>query len=118
LVVETGQSVAAVLTLLDEINQQLGLNEIQQQIADIPLRDEWEIKVAFDLQDDLQRISGLLLKTMFTSKINCSEFFEHHVDQHEIKRFGQIRLDIKKTLSINLLPYVYLIRILAKLTGE
>jgi glutamate dehydrogenase len=118
LVVETGQSVAAVLTLLDEINQQLGLNEIQQQIADIPLRDEWEIKVAFDLQDDLQRISGQLLKTMFTSKINCSEFFEHHVDQHEIKRFGQIRLDIKKTLSINLLPYVYLTRILAKLTGE
>ncbi len=118
LVTETGKGIAVILALIDGINQQLGLDEVQQQLVNIPLRDDWEKQVASDLQDDIQHITGQFLKKIIQSQINCPEYFERQVDQKHIKQYGQVRQEIKNTQPVSLFPYVTLIRILGNLIDK
>jgi glutamate dehydrogenase len=115
LTTETGKNIVTILTLLGEINSILGLNAIRQQLIDIPLRDNWERKVAFDLQEDLQRISGQLLKHILSSQLTCPDYFGQQIGQRQIKDYGRMRLEIENALPLNLLPYICLLKALKKL---
>jgi hypothetical protein len=108
LVAVTGQNIEVILTLLDGIEQQLGLNEIRQQIYGIPLRDDWERKVASGLQDDLQHIAGKCLKKTLTAQVAQLDFFERQIDQRQIKQYKFMRTEIIDGRPIHLLPYAAL----------
>ena len=112
---ETQQTFNTILCALNDIRNALGLNDIQQALSKITLRDDWEEKVAVALQDELQGITGQFLIKMLTSQMDCAEFFGHQVSQRQYKHFEQIRQDIKNTQPLNLLPYVYVIKALEKL---
>lgn len=115
LATETETNIVTILTLLEEINGILGLNAIRQQLIDIPLRDNWERKVAFDLQEDLQCISGQLLKHILSSQLTCPDYFGQQVDQRQFKDYGRIRLEIENAPLLNFLPYICLLKALKNL---
>lgn len=110
LVAETGQRIEIVLTLLDGIDQQLGLNEIRQQLNGIPLRDKWERIVASGVQDDLQQFAGECLKKTLTTQLSQLDFFERQIDQRQFKQYKRMRTEISNGQPIHLLPYVALVR--------
>jgi glutamate dehydrogenase len=112
---ETQQDFTSIFSLLNDIRDSLGLNEIQQQLSDTLLRDEWERKVAEELQDDMQQILGQFLKKIIANRITCTAFFESQIDPRQIKQYKQIHLEIKNTQPANLLPYVLLVRALGKM---
>jgi glutamate dehydrogenase len=113
LVTETQQDFTTILTLLNDITHTLGLDEIQQQLVKMPVRDVWERKVANDLQEELQHITGQLLKKILLHQIGtCSNYFELPIEKQQIKHYRQIYLEIQKTSPVNLLPYVALLRAL------
>ncbi len=119
LVTETRQDFTTILTLLKDINQTLGLDEIQQQLTQIVLRDVWEEKVTNLLLDDIQRISGQLLKLILASPVdNCADYLQHHVQKRQLKHYQQLYLEIQALASPVLLPYVALIKPLKNLLEQ
>jgi glutamate dehydrogenase len=119
LVTETQQDFATTLALLNDIIHTLGLNEIQQQLAKIPLRDVWERNIFNDLQADMQRITGRLLKKILLSQVKASaEYFGLPVEKQRVKQYRRVYLEIQNAPPINLLPYVALIRALENLVED
>lgn len=116
LVTETQQDITTILTLLNDITHTLGLNEIQQQLANMLLRDDWERKIANDLQEDMQRITGQLLKKILLSPIRtCTDYFGLRPEKQQIKQYRQVYLEVQNATPVNLLPYVALINALNSL---
>jgi glutamate dehydrogenase len=119
LVTETQQDFAIALTLLNDITDTLGLVEIQQQLVNMPLRDVWERSVCNDLQEDMQRFTGQLLKKILASQVKtCTDYFELQPEKKPIKQYRRLYLEIQNIPPINLLPYVVLIRTLGNLVEE
>jgi glutamate dehydrogenase len=119
LATETRQEFTAILALLNDITNTLGLNEIQRQLSKIPLRDVWERKVANDLQEELQHITGQLLKLILLSPVEtCADFFKLQSEQKRIKQYMRIYQEIKNAPPFNLFPYVALIGTLRNLIEE
>jgi glutamate dehydrogenase len=113
---ETQQDFSVILALLDDITKTLGLDEIQQQLANIPLRDIWEREVSHDLLEDMQRVTGQLLKKILASQIKtCANYFELQSEKQKIKRYWRLYLEIQNTQPINLLPYIALVRVMGNL---
>jgi glutamate dehydrogenase len=113
LVTETQRDFATILTLLNDITHTLGLNEIQQQLAKMPLRDYWERNVTNELQADIERVTGQLLKKILLSQVEtCADYFELQDEKQRIKQYRRVYLEIKSTQPRVLLPYVALIKAL------
>ncbi|MEQ1484348.1 NAD-glutamate dehydrogenase domain-containing protein [Methyloglobulus sp.] len=116
LVTETRQDFTTILTLLNDITHTLGLDEVQQQLVTMPLRDVWERSVCNDLQQDMQRFTGQLLKLILADQIKtCADYFELQSEKRQIKQYRQLYTEIQNALPISLLPYVSLIRALGNL---
>ncbi len=116
LVTETQQDFPTIIRLLSDIFQTLGLTEIQQQLIELPLRDDWERKVANDIQVDMQSITGQLLKNILANQVaTCAEYIERWGEKQYVMQYWRVYQDIKNTLPINLLAYVALIRAMGKL---
>lgn len=116
LVTETQQDLATIVALLNDITQTLGLNDIQQQLTKLPLRDNWGRIVCADLQADIQRISGQLVKDILLSPVdNCVDYLERQVGKQVIKKYRRVYLEAQKTVPVNLLAYVTLIKTLGNL---
>ncbi len=119
LVTETQQDFTVILGLLDDITQTLGLDEIRQQLANMPLRDIWERKVSHDLREDMQSITGQLLKKILSSNVEtCADYFGHQAEKQRIKQYRRLYLEIQNLVPSVLLPYVALIRALGNLLEE
>jgi glutamate dehydrogenase len=86
----------------------------------MPVRDVWERNVCNDLQADMQRAIGQLVKKILLSQVRtCSGYFELPVEKQRINHYRRIYLEIQIAPPINLLPYVTLIRELGNLiTGN
>lgn len=113
---ETQQDLIAILMMLTDINQTLGLQEIEQQLAKIPQRDYWVKTVCIALQDDIQQFTARLLKKILRSQMeNCFEYMELHVKKSQLKLYRKIYLENQKTTPVNLLAYVALVRALENL---
>ncbi len=116
LVTETQQDFATILTLLNDINHTLGLNEIQQQLANIPQRDYWERSVTNELLADLERVTGQLVKKILFSQLeSCANYFELQIEKQRIKQYWRVYQEIKNAQPRVLLSYVALIRTLENL---
>ncbi|MEQ1528775.1 MAG: NAD-glutamate dehydrogenase domain-containing protein, partial [Methylococcales bacterium] len=118
LATETQQDFTRIVSLLNDVVQQLGLTTIKQQLLKLPGRDYWQQKIAADLQTDLQRISMQLLKTILSGPFEqCAQFLEQPLQKKHLKQYQRIYQDIQNSRPDNLLPYVALIRALQNLTA-
>ncbi|SJM94105.1 NAD-glutamate dehydrogenase domain-containing protein [Crenothrix polyspora] len=116
---ETQQDFTLILALLDEVTHRLAVNDIQQQIAAIALRDNWESLVVHDLQEDMQHYIGQIVKKILASSLKtCGDYFTLPEVQQRLTSYQQVYLDIQQTAPRVLLPYVVLVRAMAHVLGK
>jgi glutamate dehydrogenase len=109
LAAETEQDFVATLKLFNEITRYLGLNAINEQLAKMPMHDVWERKVLNELQEDMKRVTGRLIKTILASKLEtCADYFGRPERQDKISRYRRVYQEINSALPVNLFPYVAL----------
>jgi len=116
LVTETQQKLSTIVSLLNDVSQTLGLNEIQQQLIKLTLRDNWERTVSGDLQAEIQRISGQLVNKILLSQVaSCAEYVELKMEKKPIEQYRRMYQQIQKTQPLSLLAYVALIKTMGNL---
>jgi glutamate dehydrogenase len=116
LALELGQGFSFVLDLLNDIYQTLGLNEIGEQLAQVPRRDYWVRTVCNALQADIQQVAAQWLRKMVAGELpNCTAFIDRHADKGRMKHYWKVYLENQKTSPVNLLAYVTLVRALENL---
>ncbi len=115
---ETSGDFITVLKLFNEITRYLGLYEIYEQLAKMPGHDYWERKVSTDIQVDMKRITGLLIKNMLSKSSTCSEYFDLLPEKQKINRYRRVYQEITNVLPVNLLPYIVLTKELGKLADD
>ena len=116
---ETTGDFITVLKLFNEITHYLGLYEIYNQLAKMPSHDYWERKVSTDIQVDMKRITGILIKNILLSKLStCAEYFDLLTEKQKINRYRRIYQEITNVLPVNLLPYIVLTKELGKLVDD
>jgi len=109
LAAETGQNFVATLKLFNEITRYLGLYEVNEQLAKMPMHDHWERKVLNELQEDMKRVIGLVIKDILASKAEtCADYFEQPDEQYKINRYRRTYQEINSALPVNLFPYIAL----------
>lgn len=115
---ETVQDFAVILALFNETNVYLGLNAIAGQVAKLPVHDQWERKVSADIQENIKRIAGSVIKNILSSKAaNCAEYFDLPAKKHKIDQYRRLYQEINNPLPGNLFPYLVLTAELEKLIG-
>ncbi|MGD0959606.1 MAG: NAD-glutamate dehydrogenase domain-containing protein, partial [Methylomonas sp.] len=113
LVRETGQGFAAIDKLLNDIDQTLGIQELERQLAKIPPRDYWVRTVCNTLRADIQKFTAKLIKKILSHQSKtCTEYLDLHVEKSCLKHYHTMYLENKKTVPANLLAYVLLVRAL------
>ncbi len=116
LAAETEQNFVATLRLFNEITRYLGLNEVNEQLAKIPMHDVWERKVLNELQEDMKRVIGLVIKGILASKAEtCADYFEQPDEHYKINRYRRIYQEINSAVPVNLFPYIALTKELERL---
>ncbi|MDI1293262.1 MAG: NAD-glutamate dehydrogenase [Methylobacter sp.] len=106
---ETSRDFVATLKLFNEITGYLGLVAINEQLAKMPMHDYWERKVLNEVQEDMKRVTGRVLKAMLANKIEtCTDYFEQQDQQQKINRYRRIYQEINNRLQVNLFPYIAL----------
>jgi len=116
LAAETGQSFVTILKLFNEITGYLGLNEVNAQLAKIPMHDYWEQKVLDELQEDMKRMTGLLVKAILASKVEtCADYFDMPDRKIKIGRYRRVYQDINSAVPVSLFPYIALAKELGHL---
>ncbi|MGZ8916141.1 MAG: NAD-glutamate dehydrogenase domain-containing protein, partial [Methylobacter sp.] len=109
LAAETGQDFVSTLKLFNEISRYLGLTEINEQLAKIPMHDVWERKVLNELQEDMKRVVGLVIKAILASKVEtCADYFDQPDQKPKINRYRRVYQEINNALPVNLFPYIAL----------
>jgi glutamate dehydrogenase len=114
--VEAGQSFVTILKLFNEIIRYLGLDEVNDQLAKMPIHDYWEQNVLNELQEDMKRVVGLVIKGILASKAQtCADYFDRPDQQPKINRYWRIYQEINNALPVNLFPYIALAKELGHL---
>lgn len=109
LTTETEHDFVTTLKLFNETNRYLGLHVIHEQLAKLPMHDYWERKVLNDLQEDMKRMTGLVIKAILSSKAEtCADYFDLPGEKQKISRYRRIYQEINNVLPVNLLPYIAL----------
>ncbi len=109
LAAETGQGFVTVLKLFNEVTRYLGLHEVNEQLAKIPMHDYWERKVLNELQEDMKRVIGRVIKSILTGNIEtCADYFDLPEQKYKINRYRRIYQEINNRLPLNLFPYIAL----------
>ncbi|MDO9423340.1 MAG: NAD-glutamate dehydrogenase [Methylobacter sp.] len=113
---ETSQDFVATLKLFNESTRYLGLVEINEQLAKMPMHDYWERKVMNELQEDMKRVTGRVLKAILANKAEtCADYFEQQDQKQKINRYRRIYQEINNRLPVNLFPYIALTKELENL---
>ncbi len=107
-----------VLKLFNEITHDLGLYEIYEQLAKMPSHDYWEDKVSTDIQVDMKRITGILIKNILGKHATWAGYFDMPHEKQKINRYRRIYQEITNVLPVNLLPYIVLAKELGKLVDD
>lgn len=119
LAAETAQDFVTILKLFNEITCYLGLNEVNEQLAKIPMHDYWERKVLNELQEDMKRVTGGVIKLVLISKAKtCADYFDQPDQKYKINRYRRTYQDINNALPVNLFPYIALTKELEHLVGS
>jgi glutamate dehydrogenase len=118
LAAETEQDFVTTLKLFNEITRYLGVDEVNDQLAKMPMHDVWERKVLDELQEDMKRVTGHLIKAILASKLEtCADYFDRSDQQDKISRYRRVYQEINSALPVNLFPYIALIKELGHLAN-
>ncbi|MGR8931235.1 MAG: NAD-glutamate dehydrogenase domain-containing protein [Gammaproteobacteria bacterium] len=102
--------------LLDDIDENLGTREIEQRLALIPHRDYWVKNVCTILHRDIEEFATELVRKIFNSQaVDCADYFGQYVEKAKLTRYKAVYLENQKTVPVNLLAYVSLVRALQNL---
>lgn len=116
---ETQMDFSAIHHLLLDIDQTLGIRELERQLAKMPQRDYWVKTVCNSLRADIQQaISQLIKKMRHHQSDSCLRYLDLHVEKSSLKRYRAMYLENKKTVPTNLLAYVLLVREFGNLHGS
>ena len=119
LATETAEDFVIILKLFNEVTHYLGLYEIIDQLAKIPLRDYWERNVLEVLQEDMKSVVGRVIKAILASKAKtCADYFGRSDEQHKLKRYRRIYQEIDSIFPDNLFPYLALTKALEHLADS
>lgn len=111
LAVANQQDLITILILLTDINQTFGLNDIEQQLSEIPQRDYWVKTVCNSLLADIHRVSaGLVRNMLLRQSPDCADYIDKHIHKSQLKYYRKIYLENQKLAPVNLLAYITLIR--------
>jgi len=117
--VETAQDFVTVLKLFNEITACLGLNKIYDQLAKLPVHDNWERKISTGIQEDMKNITGMMIKHILSSNVeSCAKYLEIPAEKQKINRYRRVYQEIDDALPVNLLPYIVLIKELERLVNS
>ena len=116
LAAETAQDFVATLKLFNEISHYLGLDKVNEQLANLPLHDVWERKVLDGLQEDMKQLIGQAVKAIQAGQAaTCTDYFNRPDQALKINRYRRIYQDVNNRLPVNLLPYLVLLKELGRL---
>jgi glutamate dehydrogenase len=116
LAAETAQDFVATLKLFNEIAGYLGLDAVNGQLARISMHDVWERKVLNELQEDMKRVTGRVLKAILASRLDtCAGYFEQPEQQDKINRYRRVYQEVNGALPVSLFPYIALTKELGHL---
>ncbi len=116
LAAETERNFVATLKLFNEITRYLGLDIVNEQLAKIPMHDVWERKVLNELQADMKRVIGRVIKGILASKAEtCAEYFDQPDQQNKISRYRSDYQEVNSVLPVSLFPYIALAKELERL---
>lgn len=119
LAAETSQNFVTLLKLFNEITDYLGLDQINEQLAKLPMHDYWERKVMTDLQEDMKQATASMLKTILLGKVQtCAEYFGQPEQKPNINRYRRLYQEVNSILPANLFPYIALTRELEYLVAS
>lgn len=116
LVKQTGQDFQVIDKLLNDIDQTLGVRELEQQLAKQPRRDYWVKTICNALQADIQQFTAKLVNEILTSQCQtCSAYLDLKVENSKLRHYRILYKENQKIVSVNLLAYVLLVRVLGEL---
>jgi len=116
LAAETEQDFVTTLKRFNEITRYLSLDEVNDQLAKMPMHDVWERKVLNELQEDMKRVTGCVIKATLASKLEtCADYFDQPDQQDKINRYRRVYQEVNSTLPVSLFPYIALIKELERL---
>ncbi len=115
LTVETNQTFLSILQTYNECNTFLDLDEVYCYLKGSQLDDYWEEKVCIELQNDLKKITGSMIKEITKMEITVADFFTDNIRKQALQHYQHIVQKIKALSSPNLMPYIALKEALAKL---
>ncbi len=112
------QKMATILELYDEVCGFLGLGQLLDKLAQVPLHDVWERTVAADTKAGLKQTVGKIIRQMLASRIyQCGDYFEMTSGKQELANYRRVYQDVSNATSADLLPFVVLGKALLKLVG-
>jgi glutamate dehydrogenase len=116
LAAETGRELATLLSLFNEIRTDLGLTAILEQVAKLPVRDTWERIIATDIKEDIQRVTGLIIKQMLARGLTkCADYFAVATEKPAVTAYRKLYQDLSGLPPADFLPYIVLAKALVKL---
>ncbi|MDP3878249.1 MAG: NAD-glutamate dehydrogenase [Methylobacter sp.] len=116
LAADTAQDFVATLKLFNEISGYLDVDKVSEQLANMPLHDVWERKVVNEVQEDIKRLIGQVVKAIQADQTEtCADYFSLPDQAPKINRYRRIYQDVNNRLPVNVLPYIILTKELARL---
>ncbi len=108
------KSFLAILQTYNECNIFLTLNPVYHHLKSIQLNDHWEKKVCIDLQNELKKITGNMVKTMATMEITVADFFSDNKINKALHQYQTVVKEINALSKPNLMSFIVLKEALAK----
>jgi glutamate dehydrogenase len=106
---ESGETLGKMLALFNETADYLGLRQVRERLAQIPLHDRWERKALSNLQESLNAVTGRLVVDRLQSGAGtCAEYFNAAARLQKYQRYKHVCQETYNALPANLLPYTVL----------
>lgn len=106
-----------VLKLFNEASGFLGLDSVHEQLRKLTGPSHWEKNVSVNLQEDIKRFTGLLIKRLLANNAkSCSDYFNAPARLPKLTRYRRIYQEVNDVMPANLLPYAVLANELEKLS--
>jgi len=105
---EANKDFLAIFQTYNECNMFLNLEPVYDHLKSIQSDDYWEKKVSIDLQNELKKIIGNMVKTIATMEITVADFFSDNEIKKTLQQYQTIVQEISSLSTANLMPYIVL----------
>jgi len=105
---EASKNFLTILQTYNECNTFLTLEPIYKHLKSMQLDDHWEKRVCVDLQNELKKIIGNMVKKIATTEITVADFFSANETKQALQQYQTIVQEISTLSTSNLMPYIIL----------